>query len=106
MVSSGRVRDAKIACFRKVENEEFRRVALAEGTCLKLFGPAGGCSLSARIPLLQAIWLVETILSLYRESYKQYFCQRALSENFGRKENPRHGDTFRSITLVSLDGFR
>ena len=48
-VAQGRVRGAKTACFRNLENEEFWRVALAEGTCLKFFGPAGGCSLSARL---------------------------------------------------------
>ena len=76
------------------------------GTCLKFFGPAGGCSLSTRFPLVVGIWLVETILSLYRQSYKQYFCQRVRSQNVGRRENPRHGDTFSFISLVSLDGFR
>ena len=48
----GRVRGAKIGCSRNFENEEFCRVTLAEGTCLKFCGPAGGCSLSARIPLM------------------------------------------------------
>ena len=43
---------------------------------------------------------------LYRQSYKQYFSQKIRSQNFGRKENPRHGDTVSFITLVSLDGFR
>ena len=38
----GRVRGAKIACFRNLENEEFWRATLAEGTCLNFFGPAGG----------------------------------------------------------------
>ena len=28
------------------------------------------------------------------------------SQMFDRKENPRHGDTFWSINLVSFDGFR
>ena len=46
----GRVHGETIACFRKFENEEFAEGRLAEGTCLKIFGPAGGCSLSARIP--------------------------------------------------------
>ena len=31
----GRVRGAQIACFRDLENEEFWRVALVEGICLK-----------------------------------------------------------------------
>ena len=34
------------------QNQKFWRVSFAEGTCLKFFGPAGGCSLSARIPLM------------------------------------------------------
>ena len=50
-VLQGRVRGAKIACSRNLENEEFWCFTLAEGTCLKFFGPAGGCSLSARIRL-------------------------------------------------------
>ena len=49
-------------------------------------------------PLVVRIWFVGTILSLYRESYKQYFCQRVLSQNVGRKENPRHGDTVSFIS--------
>ena len=48
----GRVHGAKIAWSRNLENEEFWRVALAEGPCLKFVGTAGGCSLSARIPLM------------------------------------------------------
>ena len=40
----------KIACSRNLENEEFCRITVAEGTCLKFCGPAGACSLSARIP--------------------------------------------------------
>ena len=104
--AQGRVRGPKIACFSNPENDEFWRITLAACNCIKVFGPAGGRSLSARTPLVVRIWLVETILSLYRESYKQCFCQRVLPQNFGRKENPRHGDTFSSITLVSLDGCR
>ena len=62
----GRVRGAKIACFRNLENEEFWRVTLAEGTCLKFFGPAGGCSLSARIPLMADDMACGDDYSLYR----------------------------------------
>ena len=40
------------------------------------------------------------------ESYKQSFCHGAWSRNFGRRENPRHGDTFRVIARDQPDGFR
>ena len=57
----GRVRGVKIAWSRNFENEKFCRVMLAEATCLKFFGPAGGRSLRARVPLMEGIWLVETV---------------------------------------------
>ena len=94
------------ACSRKVENEEFWCVTFADGICLKFVGFARGWSLSPRIPLWQRIWLVETIRSLYRESYKHCFCHRAFPQNVRRKENPRHGDTCWSIIWVSFDGLR
>ena len=47
----GRVRGAKIAWSENIENEKFWRVMLAEAACLKLFGPAGGRSLRARVSL-------------------------------------------------------
>ena len=47
----GRVRGATIACSGNFENEKFWRVMLAEATCLKFFGPAGGRSLRVRVLL-------------------------------------------------------
>ena len=57
----GRVRGAKIAWSGNFENEKFWRVMVAEATCLNFRGPAGGRSLRASVPLMEGIWLVETM---------------------------------------------
>ena len=52
-------------------------------------------------------WLVERV-SCYcvEESYKQSVCHGAGSRNFGRRENPRHGHTFRVIVRDRPGRFR
>ena len=51
----GRIRGAKIAWFWNLEHEEFWGIILAACFCHFFFGPAGRCSLSARIPLVVGI---------------------------------------------------
>ena len=62
MRDQGRVRGANFAGVRKFENERLKTNMLAAAILSNIFGSAGGCSLSARIPSWQKIWVVETIL--------------------------------------------
>ena len=107
LYAQGRVRGAKTASSRNFENATFFSPMRFRATVFKKIGPAGGWSLSARIPLMVGdVAYGDDSLRCVGESYKQSFCHGVWSRNFGLTGNPRHGDTFWSITMVWSDGFR
>ena len=84
VVIIGRMLGAKFACLRNHEMTKFWPDLPFPKGYANFGGPAGGCSLRARCPLMAGTWLVETVL-LYRQSKSALGPGRQSSQDDGQK---------------------